>query len=376
MGVDERRDHSIRSPRPDLALEIGGPDACTKCHTDQTQEWAADFFKQWWGGGPRNAHYGEILAAARRNQPGSLDKLIALANDLERPGLVRAAAVETLGEKAPSPETTRAIAGRLADPDPSVRVEALIALLPYPADQRLALAGDMLVDESRAVRAEAARILAAAYGGLKDEQKTAFAKAAEEFVRKLNAISERAAGHMMLAAFYTDLGDVAKAEAAYRLWQKVEPEFVPVRLNFAQMLDELNRPAEAESEYRSAIGAAMTDNDRGLSRDSLARFLIREKRYDEGVAELKMATDLMPQNAQTQFFYGIALNSLGRFPEALPYLEKAHQLAPGHLEYLTGLATVCRDAGKMDLALKYAREALKIEPGNPQLQQLVQSLGG
>jgi tetratricopeptide (TPR) repeat protein len=89
-----------------------------------------------------------------------------------------------------------------------------------------------------------------------------------------------------------------------------------------------------------------------------------------------MATDLMPQNAQTQFFYGIALNSLGRFPEALPYLEKAHQLAPGHLEYLTGLATVCRDAGKMDLALKYAREALKIEPGNPQLQQLVQSLGG
>jgi predicted CXXCH cytochrome family protein len=376
MGVDARRDHSIRSPRPDLALEIGGPDACTKCHTDQTQEWAADFFKQWWGGGPRNAHYGEILAAARRNQPGSLDKLIALAGDLERPGLVRAAAVETLGEKAPSPETTRAIAGRLADPDPSVRVEALLALLPYPADQRLALAGGALTDESRAVRAEAARILAAVHGGFSEAQKTAFAVAAEEFVKKQNAIAERAAGHMMLAAFYTDLGDNAKAEAAYRLGQKVEPEFVPVRLNFAEMLDDLNRPAEAESEYRNAIASAMTDADRGISRDSLARFLIRQKRYDEGVAELKIATELLPNNAQTQYFYGVALNSLGRFPEALPYLEKAHQLAPYHLEYLTGLATVCRDAGKMDMALKYAREALKIEPRNPQLQQLLQSLGG
>lgn len=376
MGVDARRDHSIRSPRPDLALEIGGPDACTKCHTDKDQKWAADFFKQWWGAGPRNAHYGEILAAARRNQPGSLDKLIALASDLERPGLVRAAAVETLGEKAPSPETTRAIAGRLADPNPSVRVEALLALLPYPADQRLALAGGMLDDESRAVRAEAARILAAAHSGFSEGQKTSFVKAAEEFVKKQNAISERAAGHMLLAAFYTDLGDIAKAEAAYRLGQKVEPEFVPVRLNFAEMLDDLNRPADAESEYRNAITSAMTDADRGISRDSLARFLIRQKRYDEGVAELRIATELLPNNAQTQYFYGVALNSLGRFPEALPYLEKAHQLAPYHLEYLTGLATVCRDAGKMDLALKYAREALKIEPGNPQLQQLVRSLGG
>ena len=49
--------------------------------------------------------------------------------------------------------------------------------------------------------------------------------------------------------------------------------------------------------------------------------------YDEGVAELKVATELLPENPQTQYFYGVALNSLGRFPEALPYLEKAHQPA-------------------------------------------------
>ncbi len=181
---------------------------------------------------------------------------------------------------------------------------------------------------------------------------------------------------MGLAAFYLDLGDPVKAEASYRLAQKVEPEFAPVRLNFAEMLYDQNRPAEAETEFRNAITASMTNNDRGLAHDSLARFLIRLKRYDEGVAELKVATELLPENPQTQYFYGVALNSLGRFPEALPYLEKAHQLAPYHLEYLTGLATVCRDAGKTDLALKYAREALKLEPENPQLQQLVQSLGG
>jgi tetratricopeptide (TPR) repeat protein len=120
----------------------------------------------------------------------------------------------------------------------------------------------------------------------------------------------------------------------------------------------------------------MTDNDRGVARESLARFLIRMQRYDEGVDELKTAAGLLPDSAETQYFYGVALNSLGRFPEALPYLEKARELAPRHLEYLIGLATVCRDAGKGDLALRYAREALALEPDNPQLQQLVTSLGG
>jgi tetratricopeptide (TPR) repeat protein len=257
-----------------------------------------------------------------------------------------------------------------------VRSEALTALLGWPAEQRLAIAGAMLADPSRAVRAEAARVLAAAHTGFDEAQKAAFAKASAEFVTKQEAISDRAAGHMFLAAFYLDLGDAAKAEVSFRLAQKVEPEFIPVRLNFAEMLDSQNRPAEAETEFRGAITAAMTDSDRGIARESLARFLIRLKRYDEGVEELRQAAALLPESAETQYFYGVALNSLGRFPEALPYLEKARELAPRHLEYLTGLATVCRDAGKMDLALKYAREALALEPANPPLQELVRSLGG
>jgi predicted CXXCH cytochrome family protein len=376
MGVDARRDHSIRIPRPDIAAGIGAPDACTQCHTDKDQAWAADYFKQWWGSGPRNAHYGEILAAARSFSPGSMDALIALAGDLDRPAIVRAAAVETIGDQGQSPEATRAIAARLTDPSPAVRVEALLALLPYPPNQRLAIAGATLDDSSKAVRAEAARILASSYSSLSESQKTSFTKAAAEFVAKQSAVLDRAGGHLGLAEFYLDLGDPAKAEASYRLAQKVEPEFVPARINFAEWLYQQNRPVEAETEFRNAVTAAMTDNDRGLAHDSLARFLIRLRRYDEGVAELKLATELMPGNTQTLYFYGVALNSLGRFPEALPYLEKAHQLAPNHLEYLTGLATVCRDAGKTDLALKYAKDALKLEPENPQLQQLVQSLGG
>ncbi len=376
MGVDARRDHSLRVPRPDIAKKMGAPDACTKCHTDKTQDWAAEIFKQWWGTGPRNAHYGEILAAAREREPGSFEKLAALAADLERPGIIRAAAVETAGREGPTPEATRVIAGRLSDPDGIVRTEALTALVGWPVEQRPALAAPLLDDPLRAVRVEAARVLAASRSRLTATQAATFDRAAAEFVIKQSAIADRAAGHLALATFYQDLGDLAKAEAAYRLGQKVEPEFIPTRVNFAEMLYQQNRPAEAEQQFRSAVDAAMTDTDRGLAREALARFLIRLKRYDEGVAELKIAADLQPRNAETQYFYGVALNSLGRFEESLPYLEAAARLAPRHVEYLVGVATVCRDGGRLEQALRYARLALAVEPDNPQLQQLVASLGG
>jgi len=38
MGIDRRRDHSFRIPRPDLAAETGAPDACTDCHADRTPD--------------------------------------------------------------------------------------------------------------------------------------------------------------------------------------------------------------------------------------------------------------------------------------------------------------------------------------------------
>ena len=376
MVVDARRDHSLRIPRPDLAKELGTPDACTSCHTDQTQDWAAEKFKEWWGAGPRNAHYGEILSSARSGEPGSLEKLIALANDLDRPGIVRAAAVETLAQQSMEPAATRAIQERLADSDPAVRVQAVAALQPYAPDQRLALAGDLLTDPVLAVRAEAARLLAGSAGLMTEEQKQSFEKASAEFVRKQEAISDRAAGHMGLGLFYNDLGQTEQAIAAYQTAKRVEPEFVPTRINLAELLFSQNRPKEAEKEFREAIDAAMLEGEKGLAHDALARFLIRMKRYDEGLVELRRATELMPNHAQTRYFYGVALNSLGQAKEGIEELKKAHELDPYNVEYLIGLATVCRDAGKNDMALRYAQEALTLQPQNPQLQQLVRSLGG
>src|SRR5205085_1872385 len=49
MGVDARRDHAIRVPRPDVAASIGAPDACTTCHAGKTADWAAQAMNGFYG---------------------------------------------------------------------------------------------------------------------------------------------------------------------------------------------------------------------------------------------------------------------------------------------------------------------------------------
>ncbi len=377
MVVDARRDHSLRIPRPDLSKELGTPNACNQCHTDKDVEWAAAAFKERWPG-IRNDHYGERLADARRSlgSQESFAKLHALAEDSDVPAIVRGSALESLRNAGPfSPETLRLIERRLVEEsEPIARQQALTALENATPAQRLQIAAKSLADSSRAVRSEAARLLAPARSMMSADQAASFDLASVEYVTRANAIDDRAAGHMGLALFYSDLGDFAKAEAAYRMAFKVEAEHVPSRVNLAEMLYQQNRIADAETLYREAVTASANTSGNGLAHDALARFFIRQKRYDEGLAELKLAVAAMPEHAQTQYFLGVALNSMGQFAEALPHLQEAHRLDSQNPEYLIGLVTICRDADELSTALSYAEQLLKLDPTSPQYQQLVEQL--
>jgi tetratricopeptide (TPR) repeat protein len=374
MVNDLRADHSMRVPRPDLTEKIGAPNACSGCHADQTLDWSVDAFHEWWGKGPRNAHYGEHLAAARRGQPGSLDRLLLLAADPDIPGIVRATALNDLQSHPLTPEQIQAAQARLDDPDPLVRRESVTLLEKLPARERLPLVGPLLRDPIASVRTEAARVLAAAATSMPPEQRALFDEVSDEFLTQQKAIFDRAAGHMRIALFHLDLGLPKEAEAAYRQGVKIEPDAVPVWVNLGELLYQQNRMEEAEASYRSGVKNARMEENRGVALDALARFLIRQKRYDEGVVELKEAARRLPENAQVQYFLGVALNSTGKFEDALGYLRKAHELAPNHSEYLVGLATICRDAGRYQDAWEAAKKLAALNPDDRQSQQLLEQI--
>ena len=64
MVIDERADHSIRIPRPDLTKTIGTPNACSQngCHPNETLDWVVDAFTKWYGQA-KKPHYATALAA-------------------------------------------------------------------------------------------------------------------------------------------------------------------------------------------------------------------------------------------------------------------------------------------------------------------------
>lgn len=370
MGVDARRDHSLRIPRPDLSKKFNSPNACNQCHdhADKDVDWTLNAFEERWGNtGLRNAHYGELLDAGRQGGPEGLNKLMALAADKSYPGIVRATALAEFARQPSSPEALSVIENQLADPDPLIREQAIFALESTPANQRLDIIRDMLNDPSRAVRVEATRMLAGARRLLREDEKPAWDRAAAEFINAQMAMSDRAAGHMRLALFYSDLGDPKKAESAYRDAVRIEPEAIPPRINLAEMLYQQGRIEEAGKEFQAAVTA---DPANGVAHESLARYFIRIKQYDKGLAELQKASKLMPEHAATHYFLGVALNSMERFEEALSALQKAHKLDPRNSEYLIGLATVCRDAGQTGLALDYVNKLIELDPQSRSYRQL------
>lgn len=157
MGIDTRRDHSFRIPRPDLAA-TGSPDACTDCHADKGAAWAAAQIEAWFPDSThRGPHYVSTLAAARVAPETRVQDLLALA-EWQGPGIVRATALDLLGRVGHAPSGVR-VAALLADPDPLVRAAAAGALRGVPPEERLILLQPALADPVASVRIAAAKAL-------------------------------------------------------------------------------------------------------------------------------------------------------------------------------------------------------------------------
>ncbi len=157
MRIDPRRDHSFRVPRPDLSVKLDTPDACTGCHLGKSPRWAADTIDQWYDTQPA-PHFAETFTLARLRRPEALPQLGQLAADTTQPSIVRATALELLRQYGPA--GLQPIMAALQDNDAVVRLAALGGLDDLPPQARVSMAAPALRDPLRAVRSEAARVLA------------------------------------------------------------------------------------------------------------------------------------------------------------------------------------------------------------------------
>jgi predicted CXXCH cytochrome family protein len=303
MVVDPRHDHSFRIPRPDLSETLGVPNPCSQCHGDRTPAWAAAELRKRYPH-PKTGFqdFATAFASADRSEPDASIALAQLVANQDESAIARASALDRLALLGGDNATLSAEAG-LKDPSPLVRHAAIGVFDSVPPEQRQQVV-PLLGDPVRAVRMRAARTLAPVPApALGPGSAEPYAKAAKEYVAGERFNADRPENRTNLGGYYAERGQFAEAEAEIRAALALDALFVPAWVNLADLMRMHGREADAESALREGLARAPSD---ATLHHALGLSLVRQKKNDEALRELKRATELDPGNARFAYVYGIA----------------------------------------------------------------------
>jgi predicted CXXCH cytochrome family protein len=342
MVVHFRRDHSLRVPRPDVSMAVGSPIACRQpgCHSDQSESWTVQKFETFWGK-DHGPHYGPILAAGRIGGRESEAGLAELAEATRFPVVVRASALDLLGNHDDE-VATAALERALADPEPLIRETAATRLPttdPQRFVQRLA---PLLSDPVRAVRSQAAARLGVAPPEiLTTEERKAFDRALAGYIEDQRYMADLPSGAFNLGNLYSGFGFRQDAEKQYRRALQVDDQLYPAKVNLAMLLAQEQRGPEAEKLLREVHQSQPQLAD--VSFD-LALLLVEEGKRSEAERALRAALAANPRHAAAA--YNLAVIVGERDPlEASKLAAQAVSERPDEERYTRALAYYRSRAG-------------------------------
>ena len=360
MGIDYRPDHSFRIPRPDLSNKIGTPDACTRCHTDKTSRWSDETITQWYGPS-RRMHYGTVIDAGRKRLPEARKDLIRLAGDPLYPVMVRATALSLLSDY-PGENTEQAMKLALMEDDALIRRTAVASI--HLSDQKAQdeLIAQLLYDPVKAVRIEAARVLAEKPSRhLTPDQVKVFEVALMEFETSMEYSADFAFGRYNLGNLYTAQNQPEKAVQNYRAAIKIDNLFYPAKVNLAMLHNQRGENDRAEVLLREVTAEHPEMHEIAYS---LGLLLTEMKKYDPAAIYLEKAAKGMPERARVHYNLGLLLQHLQQDEKAEAALLRALELDSDSMEYLYALADYYLKRGKLQKAKGIAKQMVAKHPDN------------
>ncbi|HEX6960314.1 MAG TPA: tetratricopeptide repeat protein [Lacipirellula sp.] len=349
MGIDARRDHSIRVPRPDLTVELGTPNVCNRCHTkpEEDAKWASERIVEWYGEKrPDDPHFAPAIHAAQRRQPGGDDLIRRLLRRRETPEIVKATAVELL-QNYHTEESLRMRKDALTDPSPLVRAAAIRS---YPLEAVGSLIreiAELLNDPVRSVRLAAASLLAAnAQELLRSGLRPVLDRALEEYRAGQMAQLDRAEANRNLGSLSYELGDTVAAVEYFRTAIRLQPERSQLRTELSQMLAAMAADPDQTDELKEAGGS---EEEIRRLREEEVKLLARDAR-------------LLPGDPGPHYHRGRLLVLLDRYEEARDAFREACRLAPNEYEYWLWLALVCERLEQWEEGVAALQQMSKLRP--------------
>jgi Flp pilus assembly protein TadD len=368
MVVDRRHDHGFRIPRPDLSMQTGAPNACNDCHRDKPATWAAQQIEGWFGPERRGYQtYVRAFDAAWSEAAGVQSLLAFVAGAVDVPAIARASALAEL----PEPDLNLIRRG-LSDLDPLVRLGALEGLEGVSVDQLWPLASAQLTDPVRGVRIRAAELLSAVPSARRPAaDRDKFAQAAAEFVAAQRLNADRPDTRTALGNFLARQADASGAETEYRAALRLDPSFAAAAINLADLYRQLGRDGDGERVLRDALFGPARD---ASLHHALGLNLVRQKRNQEALDELRRAAALDPGQPRYAYVYAVGLNSMGRRNDARAVLDESLRGHPNNLELLSAALDFSRERRDIAAALVYAEQMARLRPGDSRLAVLVREL--
>jgi Tfp pilus assembly protein PilF len=370
MGVDARRDHGMKIPRPDLTPVTGAPNACTDCHADKPVAWAALAASEWYG--PPDSTptpVAVVIARAREATPGAGDALVTISRDTAYAGITRATAVSLMSLN-PAAYTISAIQIALGDRDPLVRRAAVEQVELLDPSLRAPMALPLLSDTVRTVRLAALPVVAGLPdSGWTEAQRATVTRVLAEYRASQHFNADRPESWANLANLERRLGDPTAAVVHYSRAIALEPRFVPAYTQLAEVYRTTGQEAQADSILRAGLQQVPASADLHYQ---LGLALIRQQRISDALPHLKAAA--ASGVSHYAYVYGVALFEAGQPTVAIAELQQAVAAAPDDQELLYGLASIAAASGNRAVALPPARRLAALNPDNKEIERLVSQL--
>ncbi|WOO39403.1 tetratricopeptide repeat protein [Rubellicoccus peritrichatus] len=314
MQTDPRRDHGFLSPDPLLTQELGIPNACNGCHTDESVEWAVEWSEKWFGDMLMDKPQRErarAIHAAYEGLPEAARQLLSLSEG-EANAAWRATYTGLLGNYANDSEVVMYLRSRLKDESPLVRSRALGGLAYVPGESDVIAGG--LDDPVREVRIAAVRAMMARGESIPQGE------ALKDWETYLHFNADRPQNTFILADEASRAGRIAEAKRINEFAVSLDPVNPEVLRQAAIISSGYGDNEQAKAYLIDALGRAPDD---AIYPYSLALIRAEEGELAETVALLQDAVAIDPEFYRAWYNLALALTKLGDWQAASEALNRA-----------------------------------------------------
>lgn len=196
--------------------------------------------------------------------------------------------------------------------------------------------------------------------------------AAERHARAaLAARPDLARARQLLARVHGRRGHPGALERTFlALEAELHPPVEVLRVRASRLADH-GEDIQAEDTLRTILRKNLADTS---TRDQLVRFLLERQRVDDALAVLGSQARSFPFDTSAPEFAATILRGQGRLPEAVAVRAGLVRLCPDDADLHRELGDLVQLLGDRAGALAHYREALRLRPNNPGLQEYVDYL--